>query len=39
LHAAFLLPMVAYFLICAFAVAAARAQVVPVRETAGEPVG
>jgi len=35
LHAAFLLPMVAYVLICAFAVRAARARVVPVGETAG----
>jgi MFS transporter, FHS family, L-fucose permease len=35
LHAAFLLPMVAYTLICAFAVAAVRARVVPVGDTAG----
>ncbi len=35
LHAAFLLPMVAYMLICAFAVVAARARVVPVGDTAG----
>ena len=34
LHAAFLLPMVAYVLICAFAVRAARARVVPVGEMA-----
>jgi MFS transporter, FHS family, L-fucose permease len=34
LHAAFLLPMVAYILICAFAVRAARARVIPVGETA-----
>ncbi len=30
LHAAFLVPMVAYVLICAFAVMAARARVAPV---------
>jgi FHS family L-fucose permease-like MFS transporter len=35
LHAAFLLPMVAYALICAFAVRAAKAPVVAVGETAG----
>jgi MFS transporter, FHS family, L-fucose permease len=34
LHAAFLLPMVAYVLICVFAVRAARARVVPVGEAA-----
>jgi MFS transporter, FHS family, L-fucose permease len=34
LHAAFLLPMTAYALICAFAVRAAKAPVVPVGETA-----
>lgn len=34
LHAAFLLPMVAYMLICAFAVRAAKARVMPVGETA-----
>jgi FHS family L-fucose permease-like MFS transporter len=34
LHAAFLLPMVAYILICAFAVRAAKARVIPVGETA-----
>jgi MFS transporter, FHS family, L-fucose permease len=34
LHAAFLLPMVAYALICGFAVMAARARVAPVGETA-----
>jgi len=34
LHAAFLLPMVAYILICAFAVRAARARVIAVSETA-----
>jgi MFS transporter, FHS family, L-fucose permease len=35
LHAAFLLPMVAYGLICVFAVTAARARVATVSETAG----
>ena len=35
LHASFLLPMVAYMLICAFAVRAARARVVSIGETAG----
>jgi FHS family L-fucose permease-like MFS transporter len=40
LHAAFLLPMVAYVLICAFAVRAARARVVPVgEEAAGSTAG
>ena len=34
LHAAFLLPMVAYILICAFAVRSAKARVIPVGETA-----
>ena len=34
LHAAFLLPMVAYVLICAFAVRAARARVLPVARSA-----
>jgi fucose permease len=33
LHALFLLPMTAYALICAFAVRAAKAPVVPVGET------
>jgi MFS transporter, FHS family, L-fucose permease len=35
LHAAFLLPMLAYMLICAFAVVAAKARVVPIGNTAG----
>jgi MFS transporter, FHS family, L-fucose permease len=35
LHSAFMLPMVAYALICGFAVTAARARVSPVGETAG----
>jgi FHS family L-fucose permease-like MFS transporter len=35
LHTAFLLPMAAYVLICAFAVRAAKARVIPVGETAG----
>ncbi|HWW79961.1 MAG TPA: sugar MFS transporter [Steroidobacteraceae bacterium] len=39
LHAAFLLPMVAYALICGFAVTAARARVSPVGETAGSATG
>jgi FHS family L-fucose permease-like MFS transporter len=38
LHAAFLLPMLAYMLICAFAVIAAKARVVPVGDTAGDAV-
>ncbi len=38
LHAAFLLPMVAYILICGFAVTAARARVVP-SSTAGNSAG
>lgn len=39
LHAAFMLPMVAYALICGFAVTAARARVSPVGETAGNATG
>jgi MFS transporter, FHS family, L-fucose permease len=39
LHSAFLLPMVAYALICGFAVTAARARVSPVGETAGSATG
>jgi FHS family L-fucose permease-like MFS transporter len=35
LHAAFFLPMVAYALICVFAVSSARARVAPVGEAAG----
>jgi MFS transporter, FHS family, L-fucose permease len=35
LHAAFLLPMAAYALICVFAVSSARARVAPVGQTAG----
>jgi MFS transporter, FHS family, L-fucose permease len=35
LHAAFMVPMVAYALICGFAVSAAKAKVVPVGETVG----
>jgi MFS transporter, FHS family, L-fucose permease len=36
LHTAFLLPMAAYALICAFAITAARARVAPVGQTAGD---
>jgi FHS family L-fucose permease-like MFS transporter len=39
LHSAFLLPMVAYALICGFAVTAARARVSPIGETAGNATG
>ena len=39
LHTAFLLPMVAYALICGFAVTAARARVSTVGETAGNATG
>ena len=39
LHSAFLLPMVAYALICGFAVTAARARVSTVGETAGNATG
>jgi FHS family L-fucose permease-like MFS transporter len=39
LHSAFMLPMVAYALICGFAVTAARARVSPVGETAGNATG
>jgi FHS family L-fucose permease-like MFS transporter len=39
LHSAFMLPMVAYALICGFAVTAARARVSPVGETAGNAAG
>ncbi|MDB6088122.1 MAG: glucose/galactose transporter [Gammaproteobacteria bacterium] len=36
LHTAFLLPMVAYVLICVFAITAAKARVAPVGQTVGE---
>ena len=39
LHSAFMLPMVAYALICGFAVTSARARVSPVGETAGGVTG
>jgi MFS transporter, FHS family, L-fucose permease len=39
LHSAFMLPMVAYALICGFAVTAARARVSPMGETAGNATG